>query len=317
MARKTAPLSAPDAPKKDDVDAIDQQTRPTNGGDSSKDILPSSSDNPPTPQNPQPQKGKKRTYRSRQECRDRWKLGVEIVTFLVVAIYTVVAYRQWRAMVASNDNTTKALQITQRAYVALGNKNGTLAEFGKEVEKGKRVVILHFVNSGLSTARHLVIHFPSKSPSGGETLGNHRHRFRGSDGETMTSGGGLETNLAGGAEHIEYLTDSALLDNETAVGPNRWGLFEIWGEIEYCDIFGLYHCEPFSARYMPSPIGNFVAGLYNFKCTIEKPDYRSLDGISNGKPTIFTEIAPCEQPDEPEYQREIEWPTAKKVPSKK
>jgi len=249
------------------------------------------------------------------EVPDAWR-KTEVYFAGAVTIFTlvlaVVSIAQWCQMVTANQNATKALQITQRAYVSLGSKSGKLAEFGNG-EKGKRIVIVHLVNSGLSTARHLVVHFATEAPHG-FTFGFHRHRFRSPGGGIMTSNSGIEIDLAGGAEHIEYLTEPTSLIGEEATNPR--GLFEVHGEIEYCDIFGGYHCDQFSVRYMPSPIADFTAG-FRFKCAIEKPDERAFHGVEDGKPATFTEIEPCEQPDEPEYQRETDWKLTAPTPAAK
>ncbi len=57
----------------------------------------------------------------------------------------------WRAMVASNDNATKALQITQRAYVNVQSiRLGQPFTIGKIPE-----AIVEYKNSGLTPASEL------------------------------------------------------------------------------------------------------------------------------------------------------------------
>jgi hypothetical protein len=118
MARDTASLtSAPDAPKKDDVQAINPQDRPDASSEASENVLLHTAQGPPTPQNPQPPNNKQRAYRGRAECRDRWKLGVEILTFVVVLAYTVVAYHQWKTAI----DATRATQTTAIAAKTQGD----------------------------------------------------------------------------------------------------------------------------------------------------------------------------------------------------
>jgi hypothetical protein len=121
MGRKTAPLASDsDTPKKNDVQTIDSQSRADTNGESGKDILRNIPHDPKTPQNPQAPRGKKRTYRSREECRDRWKLGIEIATFLVVLGYTIVAYHQWETAIDATDaNKIAASAAKTQADAAL------------------------------------------------------------------------------------------------------------------------------------------------------------------------------------------------------
>ena len=113
---------------------------------------------------------------------------LEALIVVGVLGYGAIAYRQWHTMLAASDNSTKALettertyvtalqttewtlqgiersyitalQTTERAYVTFGSKSGELGEFIDNPMPGeKRLIVLHFYNSGHSTARHLAIH---------------------------------------------------------------------------------------------------------------------------------------------------------------
>ena len=69
--------------------------------------------------------------------------------------------------------------------------------------------------------------------------------------------------------------------------------FSVFGQFEYCDIFGTYHCQGFSTNYLPN-IKQFVPSPA-LPCVFEPigPTERPGKG--------YKEIEPCEQPNEPEY----------------
>jgi len=198
-------------------------------------------------------------------------------------------------------NETRAdFKAAQRAYVNLGSRNGVLAEFDpKATTNGKPIVVIHFTNGGQSTARHLSIEaFTNKRST---FSFSHRHRFRGSMGDTFTVGGGGEGDLAAQAERTEYIFDASQLwtFDELKVTDTQKAFFEIHGEIAYCDIFGVFHCEPFSLWYNAS-IGKFSPAGKFPNCAIESGIAPAWD-LGNGRKAQYKEIEPCEQPDEPEY----------------
>ena len=105
----------------------------------------------------------------------------------------------------------------------------------------------------------------------------------------------------GQAERSYYVTDPKQLWTASQLDqPNE--CFWIYGQMEYCDILGGYHCENFGAEWSPA-VGDFVPREF-LRCIREDPDPRSLHGVEMGKPVTFKEIEPCEQPNEPEYSKE-------------
>ena len=261
-----------------------------------------------------------RAYKRREERRDRWKVFLETLIVVGVLGYGAIAYRQWHTMPAASNNSTKALQTnervfitalqttqrtyvttlqtterafvtalqtTERAYVTFGSKSGELGEFIDNPMPGeKRIIVLHFYNSGHSTARHLAIQAVT------DNLGpiSSRHRFKGPQGEIVSTGASSERDLAAGAEHLEYIISPWSQRELADMAEGK--RFSVFGQFEYCDIFGAYHCQGFSTNYLP-----------NIKQFVPSPALRCVYGPTGPKERPgkdYKEIEPCEQPNEPE-----------------
>jgi hypothetical protein len=257
-----------------------------------------------------------RAYKRREQLRDRWKVFLEALIVVGVLGYGAIAYRQWHTMLAANENSTKALQTneranvtalqttertlqgiersyitalqtTERAYVTFGSKSGELGEFVDNPMPGeKRIIVLHFYNSGHSTASHLAIHAVTDNLSPMSS----RHRFKGPGGDIVSTENSPEQDLAAGAEHLEYITSP--WSQRELVNMTEGKSFSVFGQFEYCDIFGSYHCQGFSTNYMPN-MKRFVSSPAQ-TCVVEPIG-------PEGPDKSYKEIEPCEQPNEPEY----------------
>jgi len=223
-------------------------------------------------------------------------------TLFFSAIAAAAILMQWGTLNETLTETRNEFKAAQRAYVNLGSKTGVVAEFDTSTVEGKPIIVLHFTNGGQSTARHLAIQAFGQRSSFSFT---HRHRFLGSRGDIITQGGANESDLAAQAERTDYLWDAKQLWSRDELGkanPNR-PLFLIQGEIAYCDIFGVYHCQPFGVEYLPA-ISKFSAWSAFPNCYIERSEQPSWN--LGGETITYKEIEPCEQPDEPEYYRRVD-----------
>ena len=264
-----------------------------------------------------------RAYKSREEGRARWRLLLEALAVVAIVAYGALAYRQWRIVLDATDNSTKALQVTERsyaavlrdteqayagslqasgkaqvavvqaterAYVTFGSKTGELGEFfGNTMSVQNRIIALHFYNSGHSTARNLSVHVVTD----GSGLISRRHRFKGPQGDIVSTEVSPERDLAAGAEHSEYFASPW---SQTELANNPTDTFTLTGQLEYCDVFGAYHCQEFSTNYMPN-LRQFVPNSVQ-SCAVEPV---TSDNPGKG----YVEIAPCEQPDELDAQTAI------------
>jgi len=263
-----------------------------------------------------------RAYKSREERREQWRLLLEGLIVVAIFAYGTLAYRQWHGMSTVSENSLKALQATERAYAAafrvseqtyaaalqasakshvaevqaterayvtFGSKTGELGEFLENPTPGqRRIMALHFYNSGRSTARHLAVHVITDS---NEPIPR-RHRFKGSQGDIVSTGVSTERDLAAGAEHSEYIVSPW---SQRELAENMTENFTITGQFEYCDTFGTYHCQGFRSSYMPN-IRQFVPSSLQ-SCAAEPVN--ATDRLGKD----YMEIEPCEQPDDPEHSQ--------------
>jgi hypothetical protein len=263
-----------------------------------------------------------RAYKSREERREQLRLLLEGLAVVVIFMYGALAYRQWHSVLALSENSLKTLQATERAYAAalrvsehayaaalqasgkthvleiraterayvtFGSKTGELGDFLENPIPGqRRIIALHFYNSGRSIARHLAVHVITDSS--GPIL--RRHRFKGSQGDIVSTGVSTQRDLAAGAEDSEYIISPW---SQRELAENMTENFTIAGQVEYCDAFGTYHCQEFRTNYMPN-IRQFVPSSSQ-SCTSEPVDATGRPGKD------YMEIEPCEQPDELEHSQ--------------
>jgi hypothetical protein len=257
-------------------------------------------------------------------------LVIQTITLIVLGIYTGINYLLYK-------NSVDSFQATQRAYVSLGDETSKLAEFRDREGLKKPIVILHFFNSGDTVARHFraTIYSSSIPPSSNfptiEMPQGHRHRFRVPPSDDFPEGVIVETqgtlvtdvrgtgrtlavfqsefgwianqpkgpptetaDIAPKGRKLEYLTDDKwLLPRAQLNDPSTD--FTVVGWAEYCDVLGKYHCKGLTARYLPAPINDFVESN-DLQCVVETVGPQNVH-----LPKGSVEIAPCEQPNEPEY----------------
>jgi hypothetical protein len=296
---------APNSPKKDDVESVRERgNADSNPGNPRQNAEPLPAVEIRYPKGIEDDA---RAYKGREQRRDRWKVLLEALIVVGVLGYGALAYRQWHTMLAASDNSTKvlraterayvstqrayvtALQTTERAYVIFGAESGELGEFiGNPMPGQRRIIVLHFYNSGHSTARHLAIH--AVTDNDGNPAMSSRHRFKGPGGDIVSTGRSIERDLAAGAEHLEYIISPW---SQRELADNMADRFSIFGQFEYCDIFGTYHCQGFSTNYLPN-IKQFVPSPA-LPCVFEPTRPNDRPGKD------YKEIKPCEQPDESEY----------------
>jgi hypothetical protein len=215
------------------------------------------------------------------------------VLFSGIAALGVVA--QWFVLDRTLNETRAEFRASRRADVVFGSRDGVLAEFDPNIRVlGKKLLILHFRNAGQSTARWLRVQVRTSSGSGPRKF-THVHRYRARN-VIHRIGMGAEIDLAGQADHLEYIDNPNQLwtDNQLSDTSGNELATNLDGEIAYCDVFGVYHCTPFNARW-DAYIQKFVPFMPNGKCTIEPAPFTAVFG---------QEIEECEQAGESEYFRE-------------
>jgi len=187
---------------------------------------------------------------------------------IVMAIFTgelyCVSNRQWQTMLAANQASQDALHITERPYVSIGTKDGTLID----LPTANTPLRIYFVNSGHSPAMNFKLNwFPGigtaspsqyvyKSPGIIGSSYTHIERWKNGAGYAGVDCNG--PNIAAGGTRTEFIAGMPpYLDKADKGTINS---FDILGSFEYCDEFGAYHCTGFTAHYEPS-IHLFVSGI--------------------------------------------------------
>jgi hypothetical protein len=95
-----------------------------------------------------------RTSKRKTKCWLEWgKFSVEVLTLLVVSIYTRIAYHQWNAMLQSNQINHAALVATQRAYISVTGLHIEKSTFNPKLVS--YIVSPVVVNSGNTPTKNL------------------------------------------------------------------------------------------------------------------------------------------------------------------
>jgi hypothetical protein len=265
---------------------------------------------------------------------DKINTGVACVGLAVLIVYTWFSGCESWEMKKGNNIATQDFTVSQRAYVSLGGEPEKLADFQDVPGRDKPIVVLHFFNSGSSVARHFAVtaSTSSRTIEMDHTPSVHRHRFRIPDSDNakqvvITTEGLAIVGLSGQmrdpspffnlkrgkppkkedsdvpakASRRWSITDSRWLLSRTQLQDTK-EYFTIFGEFEYCDIFGDHHCAKIVASYFPPPVDDFIQSAPP-SCFIETINPRDI-----GLPDGAFEIDPCEQPNESDYQRQSDLP---------
>jgi len=307
------------APKKNPTKSVDPQNRTEHGSEPAKHE-PALSPQPALPaKSPEPPKAEKKTYRARQECRDKIKLTFETFTFFAVVGYATIAALQLGSMLKANELGRQGLvqaqqlfTITQLPYVNLGNPDGLLAEFLDKFHESRPVIAMHFFNAGHSTAFDFGI-----TPREDSKL--HLRRYLTPKGMILKLEDCHDVAISGQGNHVEYLTNEAVASAQDVVAIQTGGKkLQIGGSFEYCDEFGDYRCEMFSLQYRSGNINAFDYGRFGMSAL----DCNGVDAMTEPATQeifdLYTQVMPsgvltpllrCRQPGEPPNSTAIVRPT--------
>jgi hypothetical protein len=247
-------------------------------------------------------------YDSNKKSSDKlewWKFRIEVLTLLAVVGYGTVAYLQWRAMNETNNTMQSQFRAQERAYVGIGDRQGKFADFSPEPDKdGKLQVRLYFFNAGHSPALSFSPTFAAPSPP--PTPARHNNRYKCVDANGAKIGDEETTSP------VRIPAESTSVFFPFSIAP--WRLDEIKkgiepklviaGTLEFCDIFGVYHCHEFAIEYKIAPVSDFVwandgiAGNLCPRSPISDPPYSDVCLSSDGKKGHKVPILRCPQPEE-------------------
>jgi hypothetical protein len=184
-------------------------------------------------------------YQRREERRDRLKVALEVLTLLAVIIYAALTFRllktgqtQVDAMNAANLIAKQNLHADLRAYVSLGDTNG------QWINRNQHKVTLFFHNAGRTSAKNFSVRY-TVGQAGAQQSAHmdiiHIERTQ------IVSGLGAGGIIEGGGSEIDSGETLEWPDSKPDVDfEKEW---TINGYFEFCDIFGQWHCQPFSGHY--------------------------------------------------------------------
>jgi hypothetical protein len=242
------------------------------------------------------------TVKKQRNALDIATFWIGVGTLVALAVYTAFNYCLYQTTNAQLTETRNNFKTSERASVGFGSKDGTLITCGP-ILREHQTLRFHFHNGGLSSARHLLIQIQTSKLSPAKQI-QHRHRFVTSNGIKGTISPGPEIDVAAqGDTSYLFSQPESELPTPQELRDTKHSFF-LHGEIQYCDVFGDYHCTAFGARY-DADVGEFVPSV-GIPCHVESGDteaWRNFQKMNLG--ASITEVQQCEQPDEPEYYRDV------------
>jgi hypothetical protein len=249
-----------------------------------------------------------KTYTTKQ-VRDRLDYAtflVGIITLVVLAIYTGINYGLYNR----TSEQLGMIRDSQRPYVSLGRKDGTLAEFvePRNPQSGQRGGMkIYFQNGGQSPALTTNVGFLTgvvltningkwQTPAGlkSQEVFHNLLRYRdnkGGSGEYTGSG-----SIAPQSEYVAFVSELLTQEQLNSMAKGESTLM-LQGMIEYCDGFGRYYCRQFTLFFDGPPINAF-SEHDEFSCA----DWYRYPPRQPGQ----TYLPPCEQPDERDARQKKE-----------
>lgn len=230
-------------------------------------------------------------YRNQKEQR-RDNRKNRTIAWLAVAgawIYAAIAAFQWCAMRTANTQNAGNFVASQRPYVSIGTKDGTLGNFSEIANaQGKLTVFLHFHNGGnLPASRFNVQLFAATGPTPESEL--HMARLKGTKGNSTVM-------YINGLKEIPRDSDDTesfpnwISQTEVLAARGSKKIIPLIGFFEYCDEFGNYVCRKFLINF-DGPTNDFNL-LTSSECRYDYPP------VMSSFPTEFEYVPPCPSPDE-------------------
>jgi hypothetical protein len=229
----------------------------------------------------------------------KWKEMIEVIGVLAIIAYTILTYSESCTMREANRLTQETLELSQRAYVTIGRKDGVVGDFVVPKDPSQNAeIVIYFQNSGRLPAKFAwgtMLPFLS-SLSGQKSTGiTYTHPFKGlqprrRDKKTGSIGESGESDLIAG-DSIYVATLGAISQKDLAAFPENGVGLAIFGVLQYCDGFGNFFSRNFILGYRsgaPSAdLGFYLVG--------DTPGFPMV----LPKPTASVEyLSPCENPNQ-------------------
>ena len=222
------------------------------------------------------------------------KIGLFVATFLLLVTW-------WQACMTQQalKETQNEFASSQRPYVSLGRKDGTLAEFvePKDPHSGEQVGIkLYLQNGGQSPAltpnvsitMSILINGTKTQVVGPKSSFQHLLRYRDANGSMYLPA--APGSIPPQSEYVRLMPGIMSEEQLESILQGR-GLMLLSGFLEYCDEFGQYSCRMFDLYFQGPPINSFSEG--------DETDCAEMFGILYPpRRPDQTYLLPCEQPAE-------------------
>jgi hypothetical protein len=217
-----------------------------------------------------------------------------VAIVMLTFVYVTYSKKQWETM-------QDTLKVSQGAYVAIGRKDGVVAEFYIPREpRYKSGIMIYFHNSGHLSAKFNwgVLDIINVPPTQGFPPVTSSHKFypmtrtrNRKTGSTQESGATVITGDS------VFGTDIAELPTAQAVqllSGNQ--IFMVKGAYEYCDDLGSYSCRLFDMLYQGPPFDRFTLGM-DYEC----PFFMRTPELAA---TNIEQLPPCQSAAERETERQ-------------
>lgn len=219
-------------------------------------------------------------------------------TIFVGSVVAVIYACQLRQMIKSNTLTKQTLEISQRASVVLGRKDGILAEFVYPTNLADKAgILIYFQNSGHSPAKinwgldsitEIPTSFPIKPATAPTTTDKpflRMKRTRSKKDRNAVSETGQ--TIGGDSLFFDYI-DIPITGRRLAEIREKGGIIMGTVSLDFCDSLGTYNCTTFSVAYQGKPLDRFKM-LDAIECL---PEW----GRAKPDPDV-EELSPCKMED--------------------
>jgi hypothetical protein len=243
--------------------------------------------------------------------KDRATIIIEIFGIVAVVAYTTVAAWQLkqmkkatraatsaaRAAVEGNRTSRENATVELRAYVSVQAEHDDALNLVTDPKTKETRVSISFFNAGQTPAHNFHADFATGgvSKSTGRFNGDHIQHYQ-AVGEGpfrgITAGGG-GADIPAKSVHTEYLpTEQMPTEKEwnEIIGAQRH--FYIYGNYQYCDEFGGYHCQMLGFEYQTSPRSGFVPSMFMDMDCFTQPV------VPPNEPAPMKVLKRCPQPEE-------------------
>lgn len=247
---------------------------------------------------PEPQRNKEKIEREKEPYFESLKNDfrrrvrktnfiLEIFGAILIFGYATIAALQWSAMNQANIQNADNFVASQRPYVSIGKRDGTIGAFVDPLDaKGKAAVVLYFHNGGNLPAsgfnvRLFVVPTPYRD--------YHMARLRNRTMDLTVYLGGLK-DIARDSDNTELFPN---LYSQADVMSARAGskTIALNGFFEYCDAFGEYVCRDFTIGF-DAPTNGFdllsIKSCGGYEYPLVNPQL----------PADLEYVSPCPNPNE-------------------